>query len=37
MAENKREYIEISAESLEQARQNLEDKGYSLCGVCKRG
>lgn len=37
MAENKREYVEVNAESLEQARQNLEDKGYSLCGVCKRG
>lgn len=37
MAENKREYIEVNAESLDQARQSMEDKGYSLCGVCKRG
>lgn len=37
MAESKRESVAVTADTLEQAKKQMEDDGYTLCGVCRRG
>lgn len=37
MAESKRESVSVSADTLEQAKKQMENDGYTLCGVCRRG
>lgn len=36
LAEEKRDVVEIKADTLESAQRQLEQQGYALCGLCKR-
>lgn len=36
LAEEKRDVVEIKADTLQSAQRQLEQQGYTLCGLCRR-